>query len=237
MSGWAKKRFWTEVSVTEAEGGFGVALDGRPLRTPARAALQVPTRALAARIAAEWAAQDDTVRPERMPATRAANAAIDKVRGQLAEVAALIAAYGETDLLCHRAEGPAALRARQDAAWDPLLDWSAGAFGLDWTVTAGVMPVDQPAGTLARLAEQVRAFNPFELTAFHDLVAMSGSLVLGLAVTRNVQSPEALWALSRIDEEWQAEQWGEDEEARAHAALRRQSFLDAAAFFADCRTD
>jgi len=235
MSGWARKRFWQAATVVDADAGFAVQLDGRAVKTPARAFLVVPTRALAERIAAEWAAQETDVRPETMPATRAANAAIDKVRGQFNEVAALIAAYGETDLLCYRAGAPATLRARQDAAWDPLLDWAAARFGIKWEVTTGVMPCPQPAQTLSILAAHVAGFSAFELTAFHDLVAMSGSLVIGLAVTEGYAAPDALWALSRIDEDWQFEQWGADDEASALAALRRQSFLNAAEFLAICR--
>lgn len=231
MSGWARKRFWKTAEVAPAEGGFAVHLDGRAIQTPAKVPLVVPTRALADRIATEWNGQGEQIRPETMPATRAANAAIDKVRGQIAEVATLVAAYGETDLLCYRAEAPVELRARQDAAWDPLLDWSAKRFGVRWVVLTGVMPQPQPPETLAALREQVARFSAFELTAFHDLVAMSGSLVIGHAVTEGHDAPENLWQVSRIDEDWQIEQWGEDDEARALATLRRQSFLDAAAFF------
>ena len=232
MSGWARKRFWKAVTVTEGPEGFGVALDGRPVRTPAKAALVLPTRALATLVAEEWDAQGDTIRPETMPATRFANAAIDKVRGQFAEVAGLLTAYGETDLLCHRAEGPVELVARQAAAWDPLLDWAATRFGVRWSVTAGVMPVAQPPATLERLAAHVQGFSTFRLTAFHDLVAMPGSLVIGLAATEGLAPPEDLWRASRIDEDWQIEHWGTDDEAEALAALRRGSFLNAARFFA-----
>lgn len=230
MSGWARKRFWERAEVVRDEGGFAVRLDGRAIKTPARAPLRVPTHAVAELIAGEWQAQGETIDPETMPATRAANAAIDKVRGQFDEVAALVAAYGETDLLCYRASGPPALRQRQDNAWDPLLDWSARRFGLHWVVAEGVMPVPQPAGTFDRLAAEVARLSPFELTAFHDLVAMSGSLIIGLAVTERHDTPEALWDVSRIDEMWQAEQWGADDDAQALAALRRQTFLNAANF-------
>lgn len=235
MSGWARKRFWQDVAVVDTPGGCAIHLDGRPVMTPARAPLVVPTRALAERIADEWRAQQGKVRPETMPATRAANAAIDKVRGQFNEVVAIVSAYGETDLLCYRAEAPAELRARQDAAWDPLLAWSAERFGISWKVTTGVMPAAQPAQTLAGLAAQVARYSAFELTAFHDLVAMSGSLVIGLATAERHAAPETLWELSRIDEQWQIDQWGSDDEASALAAVRRQSFLDAAGFFALCR--
>lgn len=235
MSDWAPKRFWKAAEVVEVDGGFTVHLDGRTIKTPAKEPLVVPTCALAGLIAAEWQAQGDKIAPETMPATRAANAAIDKVRGQFDEVAGLVAAYGETDLLCYRVQAPEALRARQDAAWDPLLHWSGAQFGLRWVVLEGVMPQPQPPETIAALNARVARFSPFELTAFHDLVAMSGSLVIGLAVTEGFDAPETLWQLSRIDEDWQREQWGEDDEAIALAALRRQSFLNAAAFFAALR--
>jgi len=235
MSDWARKRFWKEAQVDEGPGGFTIRLDGRVVKTPAKAPLVVPTRALAELVAAEWDAQDTEIRPETMPATRAANAALDKVRGQFAEVAALITAYGETDLLCYRAEGPAALVARQGAAWDPLLEWSAGRFGIRWAVTTGVMPTPQPAETLARLGEHVGGFTAWELTAFHDLVAVSGSLVIGLAVTEGIAPVDDLWSASRIDEDWQAEQWGEDPFATKMTVQHRAAFFAAARFFAACR--
>lgn len=235
MSGWARKRFWKEVSIDAVDGGFAVRLDGRGVRTPAKAALILPTRALADLVAAEWATQGETIQPETMPATRAANAAIDKVRGQFHEVAALLSAYGGTDLLCYRAEEPAELVARQAQAWDPLLDWAARRFDVRWQVTAGVMPAPQPAETVARLADHVATFSAFHLTAFHDLVSLSGSLVIGLAATERVETPEDLWLTSRIDEDWQASQWGLDDEAAEMAAARRDGFLSAARlFFAAC---
>jgi len=235
MSGWGRKVFWKEVSVAEAPEGFGIALDGRAIKTPAKAPLLLPTRALADLVAAEWAAQTGEVKPETMPATRAANAALDKVTGQFAEVAGLLTAYGETDLLCYRAEAPVELAERQRAGWDPLLAWSADRFGVRWSITSGVMPTPQNPETLALLGAHVARFTPFELTAFHDLVAMSGSLVIGLAVTEGIAPVESLWDVSRIDEDWQVEQWGEDDEASRLTLHRRTAFLDAARFFAACR--
>ena len=234
MSGWGRKVFWKEVGIAETPEGFAITLDGRAIKTPAKAALALPTREMAELIAAEWAAQEGDIRPEAMPATRAANAAIDKVRGQFAEVAGLLTAYGETDLLCYRAEGPEELVARQNERWDPLLDWAKARFGVVLAVTEGVMPAAQNQAMLDRLGAHVAGFTPFQLTAFHDLVAMSGSLIIGLAVTEGVAEPELLWDLSRIDEDWQIEQWGEDDEATAQAAQRRQAFLDAARFFSLC---
>lgn len=231
MSGWVRKRFWTEVAVAPADGGWTVHLDGRPIRTPARAPLVVPTRALADMIAAEWAAQEGQVQSDSMPATRAANSAIDKVRGQMLEVAQIVADYGATDLLCYRAEHPESLVARQAGIWDPLLDWAAGRYGVSWNVVAGVMPQPQPAPTLTRLHAQVAALDAFCLTAFHDLVSLPGSLVIGLAAAEGAFPLPDLWDAARLDNLWQAENWGADDEAEAHAARRQMAFFEAERLF------
>ena len=230
VGGWAAKRFWKRASATQVEGGHAVTLDSRPVRTPAKAPLVVPTRALAEAIAAEWQAQGEAIDPRTMPLTRAANAAIDKVAAQFDEVAGLIAAYGASDLLCYRAEAPEALIRRQAEAWDPWLDWAAADLGARLGVTRGIVAIEQPKPSLARLTAAVRAGTAFELTALHDLVALSGSLVLGLAVARGALDPGRAWGISRIDETWQIEQWGEDEEAAEVAALKRAEFLQAHRF-------
>lgn len=235
MSGWARKVFWQAVSVRQGDAGFAVLLDGRPLRTPAKAPLVLPSHALAELVADEWRAQAGDIRPETMPATRSANAAIDKLRGQRGEVAALVAAYGETDLLCYRATTPQALRERQNAAWDPLLGWAGERYGVRWQVIEGVMPAPQPPETLAVLGAQVASFSAFELAAFHDLVAMTGSLVIGLAAAEEARDLDVLWRASRVDEDWQEEQWGIDVEAAQAAALKCQAFNDAARFLRACR--
>lgn len=237
MSEFEIRRFWTETGVAQTEDGWTVTLDGRHLRTPGKAPLILPTRAYAEECAAEWESQVDVVRPDSMPLTRAANSAIDKVASQFDAVAGLITAYGETDLLCYRAEGPDSLVQRQAAAWDPLLDWAAEALGARLEPTTGIMHRPQDPEALARLAEAARGFGPFELTAFHDLVALSGSLIIGFAAARRTVSPETLWAASRIDEDWQAEQWGIDEEAAEQAALRKQAFVQAAHIFAILECD
>ena len=231
MSEWGMKRFWKEAQTVRTGGGFSVTLDGRPIRTPGRQPLDLPTEALAEAMAAEWAAQAETVDPRTMPFTRTANSAIDKVRPHHDDVAGLLVAYGETDLLCHRAERPAELAARQAAAWDPLLDWAEAEFGARLRPTAGIMPVAQDTAALARLADAVRVLNEFELAAFHDLVGLSGSLVIGFAAARRHLGLEPLWEISRIDEAWQIEQWGEDAEAAEDAAQKRDAFLHAGQFF------
>jgi chaperone required for assembly of F1-ATPase len=196
----------------------------------------LPTRAMAALVAAEWAAQQGTVKPDTMPATRAANAAIDKTGPHRAQVAAEVAGYGATDLVCYRAEGPAALVARQAAAWDPILGWLARRYGVGLVCTTGVMPAAQPGPALARLAAEVAGFDPFRLTALHDLVALPGSLAIGLAAAERAFDRAALWAAARIDEDWQIAHWGTDPEAEAAAANRRAAFFQAATVFDACTT-
>ncbi len=231
MSSWAPKRFWSSVTVTETDGGFGIALDAKPVNTPSKTRLIVPTRGLADLIAAEWDAQQGKVDPRTMPATRAANSALDKVRPQEAEVADLIAAYGESDYLCYRATSPDALIARQARLLDPVLDWAAATLNARLMTGPGVVPIAQDPAAIAELRRKVHQFDHFQLTGFHDLVSLSGSLVLGFAVALQARTAEQVWDLSRIDEDWQAEQWGADDEATAHAALKRAAFLDAARFF------
>jgi chaperone required for assembly of F1-ATPase len=234
MSGWSAKRFWKEATVEGCDGGFTVRLDGRAVKTPLRTPLVVPTLALAQAIADEWQAQEGKVKPETMPCTRTANSALDKVAPQFDEVAGLLLAYGASDLLCYRAANPAALTARQAEAWDPLLQWAREALRAPLVVTTGVMPVEQPAESMAALRALVWRQTPFQLAAFHDLVAISGSLVLALAVTEGRLTVEQAWTLSRQDETWQAEHWGEDEEAAESEDLRRGGFLHAGRFYGLC---
>lgn len=231
MSDWAAKRFWKEASVTEAEGGHTVTLDGRPVRTPAKAPLILPTQAMAQQVALEWDAQEDKINPLTMPYTRAANAAIDKVSVQHGEVADMLAAYGDSDLICYRAADPKELVERQNKSWDPLVDWSATYLKAPLQVYVGVMHAPQPEASMLRLTEAVHAFAPFQLTAFHDLVALSGSLVTAFAVVHEYAPAEVLWDVSRIDENWQIEQWGEDEEASELVNVKRAAFLHAERFF------
>lgn len=232
MSGWAAKRFWKDATVAEADGGFTILLDGRGVKTPAKTPLAVPTRALAEALAAEWQAQEGTIRPDTMPLTRAANSAIDKVIPLFDAVVGEIAGFGGSDLLCYRGEGELAER---QLAWDPLLHWSAEALGAPLHVTTGIIPVDQPVESVATLRGHVASLSPFELVALHDLVAISGSLVLGLAVHRGHISAAEAFALSRIDETWQAEKWGVDDDAAEMDEKRLQAFLNADRFLALCR--
>ncbi|MDO9526473.1 MAG: ATP12 family protein [Gemmobacter sp.] len=234
MTAWKAKRFWKESAAMPEAAGFGVRLDGRAVKTPAKCALVMPTLAMAQAVAAEWDAQTGEIKPESMPVTRSANAAIDKVAVQHDEVVALIAAYGETDLLCYRAEHPAVLIERQAAAWDPVLEWAETGLNAPLRVGQGVVFVPQPPESLSRLTALVKGFTPFGLTALHDLVALSGSLVLGLAVAAGRLPAQVAWDMSRMDERWQAEQWGRDEEAEAAEAFRYQGFTHASRFLLLC---
>lgn len=234
MSEWRPKRFWKTAEVTVADGGFGVALDGRPVRTPGKRLLVVPTRALAEGIAAEWNAQGDVLRPETMPFTRAANTAIERVTLHHGAVVEELARYGASDLLCYRAEEPAELVRRQASDWDPILSWAAADLGAPLRVTTGIVPIEQDPQALAALARRLEALTPFQLTASYDLVAITGSLVLALAVATGRLPAEEAWRLSRLDETWQSEQWGEDAEAAKAEEIRRQDFLSAARFFLAC---
>lgn len=229
--GWTAKRFWTEVSVIEAEDGFAVHLDARRVMTPGKIPLALPSRAMAQAVAAEWSAQDGVIKPLTMPVTRAANSAIERVRPQRLEVAAMLAAYGETDLICHRAETPEALARQQAAAWDPLLEWAEGTLGARLLPTKGILPIDQPPQALAALGEHVAGLDEFHLTALHDLVTISGSLILGLATAQGRIAADLAWSLSRIDEDWQIAQWGHDDEAAAMAEHKRTAFVMARNFW------
>lgn len=230
MSEWKAKRFWKTASVAAEGDGFTVHLDGRPVRTPAKSPLILPTRPMAAAIAAEWDAQQGTIDPRSMPLTRSANAAIDKVAVQHGEVAQMIADYGDSDLLCYRAPAPAELVARQAEMWDPLLDWAAEVLDVRLQTASGVVHVPQDPVVLHRLSQRVHAMDSFALAAFHDLVSLSGSLILGFAATLDHLEIERLWQLSRLDEDWQIEQWGADDDAAAFAETKRSAFLHAKRF-------
>lgn len=221
------KRFYATADALASDAGWTVTLDGKPVPTPARAALDLPNAALAAAVAAEWAAQGDTLRPETMPLTGFAYAAIDRVAPDRAAFAAGLAAFAETELLCYRADGPTALVAAQAAGWDPLLAWARARYDADFTVTSGINHTAQPPATLARIAAAWAAFDAFRLAALHPVVTICGSAVIGLAVAERHLSATAAFAAGQLDELWQAEQWGSDPLAVASLASRRAALDDA----------
>jgi chaperone required for assembly of F1-ATPase len=216
------KRVYKSVATRAVENGWGVTLDGRPLRTPAKRDLQVPSEALAAAIAAEWEAQEPDIRPETMPLTRLVATAIDRTAAERDKIVAEVAGYAGTDLLCYRAEHPPALAARQEAMWQPLLDWAAGRYDAGLTVTAGIVPEAQSPASLQAYAGVVAALDDFRLTALHAATGACGSLVIALALYEGRLDAEAAFAASQLDETFQIEAWGEDTEAtNRRAALAR----------------
>ncbi len=218
------KRFYAAAAVGSDGDAHAILLDGRPVKTPAKAPLALPARALADAIAAEWNAQGAKIDPRTMPLTGLANAAIDRVAPDPAAFAAGLARYGESDLLCYRADAPAALVRRQADAWDPLLAWARRRYDVDFAVTAGVIHRPQPALTVERLARAVAAHDAVTLAALSPLVTISGSLIIALALSEGEVSLDDAWGAGTVDDGWQAEQWGEDAEAAAALANRRAEF-------------
>ncbi|WP_127089535.1 ATP12 family chaperone protein [Aquabacter cavernae] len=221
------KRFYKQVGVAETEGGYGVTLDGRPLRTPARAVFAVPSVALAEAVADEWRAQETEIDPFRMPLTRLANVAIDGVAANMQDTADEVVRYAGTDLVCYRAEGPDRLVERQGAHWDPVLDWLRTEHGIRLILSAGILHVTQPEEALARFRSRV-PHDPFRLAALVSLTTLMGSAVLALAVLEGRLSAEAAWAAAHVDEDWNRDQWGEDEAATARRTAREEEMRAAA---------
>ena len=201
------------------------------MKTPAKSALVLPTKALAQLVADDWQAQGEEVDTLSMLHMRLVSTALDRVAGVISETRTAFAAYGMSDLLCYRADTPIELVKRQDDAWEPLLDWIKSKHGVEFTVNTGIMHRAQPAKTVAYLRDWTHSLNNFQLTGFHDLVSLSGSFILGMSAAERAFEPAKIWAFSRVDENWQSEQWGNDDEADSVAALKQRSFLHACEFF------
>ena len=214
------KRFWKDVAIVDGE----IRLDDRPVRTPGRAALALPSPALAEAVADEWRAVGETLDPRAMPLTGLSNAAIDRIAPDLRAFAAGLAKYGESDLLCYRAADPPELSARQAEAWNPPLDWAEGRYDVTFEITQGIVHAAQPPETIARLTAAVAAFDPFRLAGLSPVVTVTGSLVLGLALAEGAMEPDAAWHAAQIDEAWQEEMWGADPLAEQARAAHRFDF-------------
>lgn len=221
------KRFYKGVFVSDDRG---ILLDGRPVKTPARAALTLPNTALAEAVAEEWQAQGDEIDPRSMPFTGLANAAIDRVSPNRPAFAADLAKYAETELLCYRAESPPELIARQAERWDPLLDWAKTQYDVEFVRVAGIMHQPQPMATLLRLGDAVAATDPFAMAALSPIVTIGGSLVIALALLEEAVLPDDAFDLAHLDELWQAELWGEDHFALATRAAHKKDFVAACRF-------
>lgn len=204
------KRWYKRAAAVPAAGGFGVALDGKTLNTPMRTLVVAPTEALARAVAGEWDAQGETIAVEAMRLTRLVATALDRIKPDPGPAVAEIAGYAATDLLCHRAEGPAELVRRQNETWQPILDWAARRYGAKLSAVQGVMPAAQPKRALAALREAVAALDHFRLSGLHAVTVSSGSLLLGLALMEARIDVERAWAAADLDEAWQREKWGDD---------------------------
>ena len=224
------RRFWKSVEIVEDAGGWCIHLDGKPLRTPARAELAVPTSVLAEAIADEWRSAADQVDPGAMRMTGLANAAIDRIAPEMPAFAAGIARYAEADLACYRSEWPPELVERQAATWDPLLAWARRRFDVDFSTTTSLMHVPQPVATIERLAHTVAALNAYQLAGMSPLVTVGGSLVAALAVFERAITPAEGWLAVSVDDRWQLEQWGSDPDAELAFDNHHSDFLAGARF-------
>lgn len=224
MSAEPPRRSYKEVSVFEDEGGFGIALDQRALKTPGGAAFRAPARQLAEACALEWAAQGDRILPATMPLTQLAFSAINHTPHRRDDLAAHVAKYGETDLLCHRAETPATLTLRQASAWDDLLDWARDDLGLTLPVVTGIIAADAPSEALAKIRTHALTLDDFRLTALAHAAELAGSAVIALALIHGRIDGATAYAAATIDEHWSLERWGEDAEARARLDRIRAAF-------------
>jgi len=222
------KRFYARAEAAQAgEGQFRIELDGRPVRTPGKALLAVPSALLADRIAAEWAAQGEVIDPVTMPVTRLVNSAIDGVTTRRAEVAGEIVRYAGSDLLCYRADAPERLLALQRELWDPLLDWVRTEFGAVFFLSEGIVHVAQPPRALDAVAGALPE-DPLRLAALNLMTTLSGSALIALAVWKERLTAEEAWRIAHIDEETQEQLWGVDAEAAERRALRFRDFAAAA---------
>lgn len=226
------KRFYKETAVDLTDGGHRVLLDGRPMRTPAKAVLVVPTRALAEAIAAEWSdvPEKADINVSHLPLTRLAATGHDRVTTQRARVIDDTAKYAGSDLLCYRASEPETLVKRQQETWQPLLDWAAERYGARLTVVEGLAFVDQPEEAVRKLHDAVAAHSDLGLSALYNLTHISGSLVVALAVAEGHLSPADAFAAAQLDELYQIERWGEDPIAtKRHEGIRHD--IEASARF------
>jgi chaperone required for assembly of F1-ATPase len=224
------KRFYAGVTVAPAEGGFAILLDGKSVRTPRKLPLTVPNRPLADAIAEEWAAQKERIDPASMPLSKLAITAIDGVATHMADVAADIVKFADSDLLCYRAEEPEALAVLQAAAWNPILRWAEAELGARLATAKGILPVEQRPEALERVAAAVAPFDAMALTALHVMTTLTGSAILALAHAAGKISADEAWAAAHVDEDWQIVKWGVDVEA-AERRVRRWAEMQSASRF------
>ncbi len=218
------RRFYKETRAVEVEGGHGVLLDARTLRTPGGVVFVAPTRAVAELCAAEWAAQGEYIAPASMPVSQFAFAALDWTAKSRGDIAKYVASFGATDLCCHRAESPADLVAHQAKHWDPLVAWGAEALGVGLPVVSGIIAANVAASELARLEAHAAALDDFRLTALGQATGLAGSALIAFALMRGRLTPQQVFEAAALDNLWSLEKWGEDAEARARLERQRGEF-------------
>lgn len=219
------RRFYKSASVAERDGGFGVALDARTLRTPGGAVFVGPTRALAQLCADEWAAQGEHIVPASMPVSQMAFASLDWTTKNRDQICDYVAKFGETDLCCHRAAAPAELAARQAELWDPLVAWGARELGATLPVVEGIVAAEVDVSAVAALRARANALNDFELTGLAQAAGLSGSALIGFALTFGAHDAARAFDAAALDNLWSLERWGEDKEARARLGRQRAEFV------------
>lgn len=222
------KRFYKEVAFVAAEGGYAIHLDGRSVKTPAKALLVLPDEKLASAVASEWDAQEKVINPALMPLTRIANSAQDAVSVRFAEVADELKRFCGTDALCYRADEPDTLAERQRTLWDPVLNWAQTLLGGHFVLVAGLIHQEQPPALLAAYRKHLDTFTPLQLAALHTATTLSGSAVLALALAEGQLDTVSAWQAAHVEEDFNIERWGEDAEATKIRAYKRTEF-DAAA--------
>ena len=230
MSG--RKRFYKEVTVT---GDRGIALDGRPLRTPKKAPLNLPTPLLAEAIAEEWRGQGEHLDPHGMTLTKLANTAIDRVAAERPRILAEMVDYAGSDLVCYRADRPPDLVARQEAHWNPVLAWTLTELDAPFAVQKGVMHRKQAEEALRAVATALSDRSEFEIAALHSFMTLTGSALIALMLAGRAISPDEAWTAAHVDEDYQIAHWGEDQEAAERRAARLTEFRACCRFLALCR--
>ena len=230
MSEWQTKVFWQRVTVERHAAGYGIALDGRTVKTPLKHDLIVPAESLAEKIKQEFEMQEDVIQPHTMFLTRLSNTAIDQVPDIREGMIESLVEYGWTDLLYHRVAEPEELRQRQSTQWDPVLQWIEMQYGIELQIGTGILPVRQNPNAIDTFRQEVQTLNSFALTGLSEVVSSLGSIILGLALIHDYAGTDALWTLSRLDEDWQTAKWGEDKEAKAVVSASRKNYRKACHF-------
>ncbi len=223
-----RKRFYGKADVAATDGGFTVTLDDRPIKTPSGRIVAVPSRAIADAMAAEWAAQKEMIDPLTMPMTRFANSVVDAVVDRVAIVRDDIAKYLHSDLLFYRAGHPEGLVEREAAHWDPVLFWAAGQLGAHFILAEGIVHVSQPEAAVTA-ARDALPHDPWSVAALHVVTTLTGSALLALALHHGARDADQVWVAAHVDEDWNAEKWGVDEEVAARKAARQVDFQAAVA--------